>query len=76
LLGLEDGAVPSNTERFFRYVHPGDLAALQLSWEKGSTPGPRDSEFRIIRADGEKRWLKVRGVIFPDEAGASGVEGQ
>lgn len=76
LLGLEDGAAPSNTATFFRYVHPDDLAAMRSGWEKGSTPGKRDSEFRIIRADGEQRWLKVRGVIFPDEASASGMEGR
>ena len=76
LLGLEDGAAPPGLTTFFRYVHPDDLAALQSTWEKGTESGARDSEFRIIRADGEERWLVVRGVILPDDDAQSGVEQQ
>ena len=76
LLGLRDGDAPPGLETFFRYVHPDDLAALQSSWEKGTEPGTRDSEFRVIRADGEERWLVVRGVILPDSESATGVVGQ
>ena len=67
LLGLQDGDAAPGLATFFRYVHPDDLAMLQSDWEKGSEAGARDSEFRIIRADGEERWLVVRGVILPDD---------
>ena len=76
LLGLRDGDAPPGLATFYRYVHPDDLVALQSAWEKGTETGARDSEFRIIRADGEERWLVVRGVILPDDEVISGVDPQ
>ena len=76
LLGLRDGEAPPGLATFFKYVHPDDVAKLRSSWEKGTEPGARDSEFRIIRADGEERWLVVRGVIMPDDEIAAGVDQQ
>ena len=75
LLGLEAGDAPAEMATFFRHVHPDDLAALQSDWAKGTEPGGRESEFRIIRADGEERWLVVRGVILPyDDAAGAGQD--
>lgn len=73
LLGLRDGDAPPGPATFFRYVHPDDLAALQSAWNIGAEAGARDSEFRIIRADGEERWLVVRGVILPEDDVIAGV---
>jgi PAS domain S-box-containing protein len=63
--GLEDG------QRFFDFIHPdertGVLANLQMLMNKQGDE--LNEEFRIVRADGEIRWLAARGRIFRDANG-------
>ena len=48
--------------------HPDDV---HLGAEQLDTGGPSfDYEFRIVRPDGEIRWIHVRGAAILDEAGA------
>jgi len=61
LLGLMPGDIPSNPEAFFRYVHPDDIGMVTSKWEEAVRFGKLDVQFRIIRADGEMRWLAGRG---------------
>ena len=61
LLGLTPGELPSLPETFFKYVHPDDVEELQSQWQKAIHDGQFDAEFRIVRADGEIRWLKGKG---------------
>jgi PAS domain S-box-containing protein len=69
LLGLKPGEVAPSPENFFRFVHPADLPALQASWEAAVRGGHLDAEFRIVRADGEERWLAGRGrFAFGEES--------
>jgi PAS domain S-box-containing protein len=71
LLGLEPGDVPPGPEPFFRYVHPDDVASLQARWNEALRLGTLDAEFRIVRPDGEIRWLAGRGQFRfePDQDG-------
>ncbi|HEY7383428.1 MAG TPA: PAS domain-containing protein [Beijerinckiaceae bacterium] len=70
LLGLAPGSVPATYDLFMSKVHPDDrfgseaerIAAL-------GNGGIIDSEFRILRADGEVRWLANKGEVFADSAG-------
>ena len=66
LLGLKPGQAPSNPEIFFQYVHPEDNEALKIAWEEAVQFGELDAEFRIIRADGQERWLAGKGSFFYD----------
>ncbi|MBE0574518.1 MAG: PAS domain-containing protein [Desulfuromonadales bacterium] len=66
LLGLLPGDVPPGPESFFRYVHPEDLELLARAWDEAKRVGIFDAEFRIIRADGEVRWMAGKGGFTND----------
>ena len=67
LLGLQPGEALPGAETFFRHVHPEDLAGARASWESAIHKGSFNAEFRIIRPDGEVRWLKGRGNMLYDQ---------
>jgi PAS domain S-box-containing protein len=61
LLGLKPGDAPSVPATFFRYLHPDDAARVQAQWAEATQTGILNTEFRIVRADGEVRWLAGLG---------------
>ena len=66
LLGLRPGDAPPTAETFFRFVHPEDAEVLYERWKQSKRTGEYDSEFRIIRADGQERWLVGKGRFVAD----------
>ena len=64
LLGHKPGEVQPSPEAFFRYVHPNDVNSVQSQWESATRTGKFEAEFRIIRADGQTRWLAGAGTFF------------
>ncbi|MDF1812601.1 MAG: PAS domain S-box protein [Verrucomicrobiales bacterium] len=69
LLGISRDQVAS-TELFYESVHPDDLQMLKEGWEKATDGGDRyDELFRIIRPDGEIRWLRAVGEIIRSSDG-------
>lgn len=75
LLGLTPGEAPPGPETFFRYVHPEDAGFLRKQWAKTLRVGRLDAEFRIVRPDGEVRWLAGKGrLVSGDETGAAPLE--
>ncbi|MGV8039243.1 MAG: PAS domain S-box protein [Thermoanaerobaculaceae bacterium] len=75
LLGLQPGGTPAGPELFFSFVHPDDIEDLQARWREALRIGILDTEFRIVRADGQERWLAGKGH-FTFEGGASGAGGR
>ncbi|QEG38371.1 chemotaxis protein CheB [Roseimaritima ulvae] len=69
LLGISTDH-PASSEQFFEYVHPEDREALHESWQL-AIEGKQEyeAEFRIIRPDGEVRWLAAVGSVIRDEQG-------
>ena len=70
LLGLppEDGPVPAN--RFFDYIHPDDLPGVRRELESVLDEGTEfRREFRVIRADGEVRWVASVARLHRGESG-------
>ncbi|QDT09266.1 PAS domain S-box protein [Planctomycetes bacterium K23_9] len=69
MLGLstDEHASP---ETFFRFVHKDDRAELHEIWG-AATRGekPYSHEFRIVRSDGEIRWVAAAGEFEQNEAG-------
>jgi PAS domain S-box-containing protein len=58
LFGLQPDAQPPTREFFLSLVHPGDLPLIEYSPEDLEPGrGLLDAEFRIVRPDGEVRWL-------------------
>ena len=73
LLGLKPGDARPSPESFFQFVHPDDVGTLQAQWEEALHTGTLDAEFRVVRADGQERWLAGKGQFaFEGEAGANG----
>ena len=66
LLGLRPGEVVASPDTFFRFVHPDDVEQLQDQWKEAMRSGKLDAEFRVVRADGQERWLAGKGQFFSD----------
>jgi PAS domain S-box-containing protein len=70
LLGLPPGDGNVATREFFRCVHPDDRAAFDMAVAEVMAGGTDFStEFRIVRPDGEVRWLAAKGRLFRDDSG-------
>ena len=69
LYGLAPGSFAGNSDAWLKQVHPDDIAAVNHTLgEYRHRREPFEIEFRIIRSDGDLRWLSSRGrVIFADE---------
>ncbi len=78
LFGLHPGDAPDGPETFFRFVHPDDVEMMSTQWEMAKQTGRLDVECRIIRADGQERWMAGKGrFVFAgnpdgDETAADG----
>jgi PAS domain S-box-containing protein len=70
LYGLSPGVFGKTYDDWKRFVHPTDLhtveAAAQIS---AQTRTPLLTEYRIIRPDGELRWIRTQARVFVDETG-------
>ncbi|MFO1436324.1 MAG: EAL domain-containing protein [Gammaproteobacteria bacterium] len=65
---------PVTLERYFAHVHPDDVAAITKAVKDAHDPsgsGLFDVEHRIIRRDGEIRWLTTRSQTFFEGEGKS-----
>ena len=71
LLRLKPRAGPEDENYFFEFIHPEDRTGLLESIRTYLTRDGDDvrDEFRVVRADGETRWLAARGLIFRDAEG-------
>ncbi|MFN8038605.1 MAG: EAL domain-containing protein [Acidimicrobiales bacterium] len=53
-----------------RIVHPDDRAWLGVDREPGSSePTPLQAEFRVVRPNGETRWVAIRTAALVDDGG-------
>ncbi|HWC83482.1 MAG TPA: EAL domain-containing protein [Pseudonocardiaceae bacterium] len=60
LLGVRPGTVEPNLSTMMSFIHPEDVAQARAAWLRHSHQGePIDIECRIIRADGELRWVRA-----------------
>jgi PAS domain S-box-containing protein len=58
----------TNPASWAESIHPDDLAYAFKNFNEGRNTG-FDYEFRIVRSDGETRWIHVRGFPILDDAG-------
>jgi PAS domain S-box-containing protein len=69
LLGRERGSAITG-ETFFEHIHPDDVGRVRRHVEeKLESGGEFVDEFRIVRRDGEIRWLAARGQTYFDDDG-------
>lgn len=72
MLGLQRGGPDESikSEVFFKLVHPDDLPALQQAITRSIHDDlDLDVEFRIVRPDGEERWLTAAGKVLREISG-------
>ncbi len=68
LLGLERGSVVPGAQAVLDVVHPDDYGMVASYWQNREVTGdPIDIEYRIVRMDGQLRW--IRGVAEAKVAG-------
>ncbi|MEO7921497.1 MAG: PAS domain-containing protein [Thermoanaerobaculia bacterium] len=61
IFGLSPGTFDGSIESFARLVHPDDRASVQEAITAAMEGAPYTPSFRIVRPDGQLRWLSVRG---------------
>jgi len=57
ILGLSDNELPPSVELFRDFVHPDDRAYFDTELAAAQTTGEYNIEHRIIRRDGQVRWV-------------------
>jgi len=70
LHGYDPGTLPAAAQSYCNQVHPEDRdrVCAQLQQILAGTAGHR-VEYRIVRPDGEIRWLECFAKVFPDGSG-------
>lgn len=58
-----------NKDLWSKVIHPEDVSVLSERAEKIANGEPVTSVYRIIRADGEVRWIQDRGIPTLDHSG-------
>jgi PAS domain S-box-containing protein len=70
LYGLEPNPTPLTYEAYLDRVHPEDVGLVRTTVEQAYTHHePFEMEHRILRPDGELRWVHGRGRVVTDESG-------
>lgn len=64
--GLQPGDFDGTLEAAQALLHPLDINALRTAAEGMRRDGRLATEYRIIRPNGEVRWLSVQGEVFTD----------
>jgi len=68
--GLQPGAFAGTLDAFLADVHPDDRAGVQETISQSLESGTHEIEYRIIRPDGQLRWVLGRGQLVRDASGA------
>lgn len=75
LFGTTEAGFGGTIEAFERMVHPEDRARVtEALAEAIESCGEYAAEYRIIRADGESRWVSARGRALADRPGGRAVQ--
>lgn len=70
LLGLPPGSFNGSFEHWKRAIHSDDRKRVVAEcFRSVRTRTDLDLQFRIVRPDGELRWIAVRGKIYADDQG-------
>ena len=77
MLGLPDGTIGNSFDKYFSYVHPDDLPAVQEMLSEGIRVLGKDktAEYRLLKADGTMIWVRSRGSAYSQPDGRVTVFG-
>ena len=70
LHGYDPGTLPAAAQSYCNQLHPEDRERVRAQLQEilAGTDGHR-IEYRIVRPDGESRWLECFAKVFPDARG-------
>ena len=72
IYGYEPGEIEPNYERFLSMIHPDDQERIKaIHQEAYATGEPYEMIERIVRPDGEVRYLSSNGQVVTDEGGTA-----
>ncbi|HEV2845181.1 MAG TPA: PAS domain-containing protein, partial [Thermoanaerobaculia bacterium] len=71
LFGLVPGSFDSRYESWLKLIHPEDLPQIEplMAQAFAGRETRHETDFRVVRPDGEVLWIDVRCRIFYDDAG-------
>ncbi len=69
ILGISESEEAVGIGSIYEYIHPADIDAAREAIESGVDGELLTGEYRIIRADGETRWVSARGRVQRDATG-------
>ncbi len=70
IFGIDPAKFDGRTESFFSRVHPDDIEALEKNNTKAIHEGKGfDLDFRVVRPDGDVRWVRSRCEVIRDADG-------
>ena len=77
MLGLPEGSIGNNLEKFFSYIHPDDLPTVQKALSEDTKALVKDftREFRMLKTDGATIWVRARGSAYSQPDGRITVFG-
>jgi PAS domain S-box-containing protein len=68
--GLKEGTFPGTREAWLAMVHPDDRENAERAADQAiETHSPYSNEYRILRTDGQVRWVRAQGQIFYGQQG-------
>lgn len=67
--GIPEGSFGGTVEDYQRDIHPGDLEMVKDAISRSLQTGSHELSYRVIRPDGEVRWLSARGQLHRDALG-------
>ncbi len=62
--GLAPGQFPGTFEAYQRDIHPEDREAVRRALDEALERGEHRVEYRVVRPDGEVRWVEGRGGVI------------
>jgi len=63
LCGLEPGRAPKGRAGYLAMIHPEDRERAAAVIARGMTTGSWEGEHRLVRPDGEVRWVLTKGTL-------------
>lgn len=70
IYGADPERLDPTYQGFESFIHPEDRADFSVAAEEAlKQRAPLDTEFRILRPDGQERWISERAVIITDQKG-------
>jgi len=69
LTGRKPEELYADIDVWLECIHPDDRPLARESFQRVAEEGSFTTEYRVIRTDGEERWVRDRGYVVPTPSG-------